>query len=51
MDHSPFFLPSRSEALASLIHVYLGSFFLEPEGIKSVKTGTIWNFSKAIGLP
>jgi hypothetical protein len=31
------------EALASLRHAYLGSFFLEPEDI--------WNFSKATGPP
>jgi len=31
------------EALASLRHVYLGSFFLEPEEIKSVSLGAIWN--------
>jgi hypothetical protein len=39
------------EDLASLRHVYLGSFFLEPEDIKSVSLGAIWNFSKATGLP
>jgi len=39
------------EALASLGHVYLGSFFLEPEDIKSIRLGAIWNFSKATGLP
>jgi len=39
------------EALASLIHVYLGSFFLDPEDIKSISLGAIWNFSKATGLP
>jgi len=39
------------EALASLIHAYLGSFLLEPEDIKSISLGAIWNFSKAIGLP
>ena len=27
------------EALASLIHVYLGSFFLEPEDIKRIRLG------------
>ena len=37
------------EALTSLRHVYLGSFFLEPQDIKSL--GAIWNFSKATGLP
>ena len=35
------------EALASLTHVYLGSF-LEPQGIKSVSLGAI---SKVTGLP
>ena len=39
------------EALASLRHVYLGSFFLDPQDIKSVSLGAIWNFSKATGLP
>ena len=40
------------EALASLRHVYecLGSFF-EPEDVKSVSLGDIWNFSKVTGLP
>ena len=32
-------------------HMYLGSFFLEPEDIKSISLGAIWNFSKATGLP
>jgi len=35
------------EVLASLRHAYLGSFFLEPEDIKSINLGAIWNFSKA----
>jgi predicted Zn-ribbon and HTH transcriptional regulator len=35
------------EALASLRHVYLGSFFLDPEGIKNLSLGAIWNFSKS----
>ena len=39
------------EALASLRHVYLGSFFLEPVDIRSIGLGAIWNFSKATGLP
>jgi hypothetical protein len=39
------------EALASLRHVYLGSFFLEPEDIKSVNLGAIWNSGKVIWLP
>jgi len=39
------------EALASLRHANLGSFFLESEDIKSISLGAIWNFSKATGLP
>jgi len=39
------------EALASLRHAYLGSFFLDPEDIKSISLGVIWNFNKATGLP
>ena len=39
------------EALASLRHTYLGSFFLEPVDIKTISLGAIWNFSKAIPLP
>ena len=39
------------EALASLRHAYLRSFFLEPEDIKSLSLGAIWNFSKVTGLP
>ena len=39
------------EALASLRHAYLGSFFLEPEDIRSLGLGAIWNFSKVTGLP
>ena len=38
------------EALASLRHVYLGSF-LEPEDITSISLGAIWNFSEVTGLP
>jgi hypothetical protein len=39
------------ECEASLRHMHLGSFFLEPEDIKSINMGAIWNFSKATGLP
>jgi len=39
------------EALATLRHVYLGSFFLEPEDVKSIILGANWNFSNATGLP
>jgi hypothetical protein len=39
------------EALASLRHAYLGSLFLDPEDIKRLNLGVIWNFSKGTGLP
>ena len=38
------------EALASLRHTYLGSFFLELEDIQSMSLGAIWRFSKAIDV-
>ena len=38
------------EALASLRHMYLGSF-LEPKDIKSISLGAIWNCSKVTGFP
>jgi hypothetical protein len=39
------------EALASLRHALLGSFFSEPENIRRMGLGTIWTYSKATGLP
>jgi len=38
------------EALASLRHAYLGSFFLDPEDIINLSIGAICNFSKGTGL-
>jgi len=38
------------EALASLRHAYLGSFFLDPEEIRVLGVGAIWNFAKGTGL-
>jgi hypothetical protein len=38
------------EALTSLRHAYLVSFFLDPEDVKSLNLGAIWNFSKGIWL-
>jgi hypothetical protein len=38
------------EALASLRHTYLGSFFLDPEDIRKLNIGAIWNFAKGTGL-
>ena len=41
----------ESKTLASLRHAYVGSILLEPEDIKSLGLGAIWNFSKVTGLP
>jgi len=38
------------EALASLRHAYLGSFFFDPEDIRVLGMGAIWNFAKGTGL-
>jgi len=38
------------EAVASLRHVS-GTFFLEPEDIKRLSLGAIWNFTEGAGLP
>ena len=40
----------KCEALASLRHQYLGSFFLDPEDIRVLGVGAIWNFIKGTGL-
>jgi hypothetical protein len=39
------------EAWASLRHVHLGSFFLEPGDINSIGLGAICGFGKSTGLP
>jgi hypothetical protein len=38
------------EALVSLRLMYLGSFFLDPEDIRVLGVGAIWNFVKGTGL-
>jgi hypothetical protein len=38
------------EALASLRHKHLGSFFLGPEDIRKLIIGAIWKFGKRRGL-
>jgi len=38
------------EALASLGCTYLGSLFLDPEDIRVLGMGTIWNFAEGTGL-
>ena len=50
-DETSAHIRCEGEALASLIHAYLAFFFLEPEDIKSIILGAIWNFTKASGLP
>jgi hypothetical protein len=37
-------------AIASLRHVYLGSFFLDPKDIRQLGMGAIWNFVNGTGL-
>jgi len=44
------FYVSVSEALASLRYIYLGSFFLDPDDIKTLVVGAIWRFGNATGL-
>jgi hypothetical protein len=38
------------EMLASLMHAYPGSFFLDLEDIRVLDKGVIWNFAKGTGL-
>ena len=38
------------EALASVRHSYLGSFFLDPEDIRKLNIGPIWKLAKGTGL-
>jgi hypothetical protein len=38
------------EALVSLRHRYLGTFFLNPEDIRLLRAGAIWNFAKGTRL-
>jgi hypothetical protein len=49
-DETSAHILGRCEALALLRQAYLGAFFLEPENIKNVSLGAIWNFGKATGL-
>jgi hypothetical protein len=50
-DETSAHILSDCEVLTSLRHVYLGFFFLDPEDIKSLILGAIWNFSYGTGLP
>jgi len=37
--------------LATLRRPHFGSFFLDPEDVRSVSLGAIWNLMKGTGLP
>jgi len=50
MEETSAYILCECEALASLRHAYLGSFFLEPKDLQSISLGAIWSFSKASGL-
>jgi hypothetical protein len=39
------------EALATLRHTYLASFFLDLEDVRNLSLEAIWNFIKGIGFP
>ena len=51
MEETSAHILCECEALASLRHAYLGSFFLEPKDIQSIRLEAIWSFSKASELP
>jgi hypothetical protein len=38
------------EALATLRHIYLGSFFLDRDNVRGLSLRTIWNFFRRTGL-
>ena len=38
------------DALVSLRDTYLGFFFMDPEDIRKLSIGDIWNFAKGTGL-
>jgi len=49
-EETPFPVLCVCDALASLRHSYLGSFFLDPEGIRKLNIGAIWKFAKVTVL-
>jgi hypothetical protein len=49
-EETSFHVLCQCEALASLRHTYLSSFFLDPEDIGKLSIGAIWNFAKRTGL-
>jgi hypothetical protein len=49
-EKTSFHILCECEALASLRHTHLDSFFLDPEDIWKLSIGAIWNFGKGTGL-
>jgi hypothetical protein len=49
-DEETAHISCECDALASLSHTYLGSFFLDPEDIRKLSIGAIWNIGKGKGL-
>lgn len=49
-DETSTHLICECEALATLIHTYLGSCFLAPEDVGNLSLGAIWIFIKWTGL-
>jgi hypothetical protein len=49
-EETPVHVLCACEALVSLRHSYLGSFFLDPEDIRKLNMGVIWKFAKGTGL-
>jgi hypothetical protein len=39
-----------TDALATHRHTYLGSFFVDPEDVRCLSLGAIWNLIKGTGL-
>jgi hypothetical protein len=50
-DETSAHILSECVALASLRHVYLGSYVLDPQDIKSLSLAAIWNLVKEQGSP
>jgi len=49
-EESSVHILNECEVLASPRHMYVDSFFLDPEDIKMLRVGAIWYFAKEIGL-
>jgi hypothetical protein len=50
-DETTTYIVCDCETLASLGHEYLGFSSSDPEDVKIISLGAIWNFSKVTGLP